>query len=361
MGRLYGPSTRLLLTGGGTGGHVIPAIELARAHRALTDAPVIYAGSPDSLESRLAGESRIPFFRVRSSGFVGKSFGGKIRALANLLRGIPEALDVLKDHTPDLVIGTGGYVQIPVVLAAWLRRIPVVLLEPNRVTGLANRLLRPFASKIVFGEGDPDGSLKGIPVPPSVRGVRPECERFLGHPVKIMIMGGSQGAQTINQKVPEILAGLRNTPLWPIEILHQSGERWKEDTKIRYETLGIGARVEGFLSGLSGHLSEQMLVIARAGAMTIAEITASGTPAIYVPYPHAAGGHQEKNARSVEIREAGWCWTEEELADVKARSADLLKILEDRMALLSVAQKAWTLSPAVTGEEWLRSLSLSEK
>ena len=355
MGRLYGPESRLLVTGGGTGGHVIPAIEIALAHRRRGEGPVFYAGGPGGLESRLSRESGIPFFPVSSGGVAGKSLRGRIYGLGKIFAGIPSAMKILGEIRPDLVIGTGGYVQVPVVLAARLKGIPIVLLEPNRVTGLANRFLRPLASRTVFA-GRNGAVSGGIPVGGEVRGPSPFRERFFQNPPKILVMGGSQGARSLNKKIPGILASLRNSSVWPIEILHQSGERWREETCEAYRSLGVSARVEGFLPGISALLREQTLVICRAGAMTIAEMTASGTPAIYIPFPHSAGGHQDKNARVLEREGGGWYWPEDWLEDPEARTRDLEKILEDRDNLFAVAGTAWAISPAVSADDWLRAL-----
>ncbi len=355
MGAFYGAGSRLLVTGGGTGGHVIPAIELARAHRERAGAPVFYAGGAGSLEARLADSAHIPFFPVSAGGFVGKRLLEKLDGLRKMAAGLPEALMILRKTRPDLVIGTGGYVQVPVVLAARLFGVPVVLLEPNRVPGLANRILRPLALRtVVAGKSGREGG--GIPVAPGVRGAAPLPERFLVNPPRILVMGGSQGARTINRKIPEIFGELRNFPVGPIEILHQSGERWVDETREAYRRSGIPARVEGFLPGLSGRFSGQTLVIARAGAMTIAELTGSGTPAIYIPFPHSAGRHQEMNALSLEKEGGGWTWEEDRLEDPGVCAEDLARILGDREGLYAVAKNAWGQSPAVPADEWLQAM-----
>jgi len=358
LGRFYGPESRLLVTGGGTGGHVIPALEIARAHRRRKSSPVFYAGGPGSLESRLSEASQIPFFPVSSGGVVGKSFTEKLEGLRKMAAGIPAALSILARVRPDLVIGTGGYVQIPVVVAARLKRIPIVLLEPNRIPGLANRLLGPLAARTVFPGKDSTG-MGGIPVGEGVRGPEPVRERFSRTPSRILVMGGSQGARSLNRLMPEILGGLRNSAVWPIEILHQSGERWMEETRELYRSLGVPARVEGFLPGISGLLRDQTLVIARAGAMTIAELTGSGTPAIYIPFPHSAGRHQEENALSIERQGGGWYWSEDSLMEPEARIRELSEILGRPETLFSVARTAWHISPAVSSDEWLLALEKS--
>jgi UDP-N-acetylglucosamine--N-acetylmuramyl-(pentapeptide) pyrophosphoryl-undecaprenol N-acetylglucosamine transferase len=355
-GPLYGPSTSLILTGGGTGGHVVPAIELAKAHRKISTGSLLYVGSPGSLEERLSRQAKIPFEAVPSGGFVGKSLREKGKALAKMLKGIGAALGILRRERPDLVIGTGGYVQIPVVASALLMRIPVVLLEPNQVMGLANRLFQPWVASVV--RPDKKGEVGGIPISSEVRGPFPDRDRFAGEVLGVMILGGSQGARALNEKIPDILRlVIASRKDRRVDIIHQSGERWKEGTINRYRDLGMTVTVEGFLPGLSSHFREQALIVARAGAMTVAEISASGTPAIYIPFPFSAGGHQEMNARAMEEKGAGWCWSEAGLDDVGARAKELSQILFEPERLYSAAERAWNCSGAVSAEIWLKSLS----
>ena len=352
---LYGSSTSLILTGGGTGGHVVPAIEIAKAHRKMSTGSLLYVGSPGSLEEKLSREAKIPFEAVPSGGFVGKSLPEKGKALATMLKGIGAALGILRRERPDLVIGTGGYVQIPVVASALLLRIPVVLLEPNQVMGLANRLFQPWVAFVV--RPDENGKGGGIPISSEVRGPVPERDRFEREVLSVMILGGSQGARALNEKIPDILrqvtASRRDRK---VEIIHQSGERWKESTINRYRDLGMTVKVEGFLPGLSARFREQALIVARAGAMTVAEISASGTPAIYIPFPFSAGGHQEMNAKAMEAKGAGWCWSETSLDDVGSRANELSQVLYDPERLYSAAGRAWKCSEAVSAEIWLKSL-----
>ena len=353
MPPLYEPQKSLLITGGGTGGHVVPAIEIARAHQRFSSRPVLYAGTPGSLEERLASRAGIPFSPIRAGGVVGKSWSGKVSGVLAILRGTGSALRLVRDFRPGLVIGTGGYVQVPVIVAARILGVPIVLIEPNRVAGLANRVLGPLARRVVYGWSS-DG---GIPLAPDVRRPAPDRDRFEAIPLKILVMGGSQGARVLNERVPEILARtLPHIPSRSVEIIHQSGERWVESTRERYQRLGLSVRVEGFLPEIASLLGSQSLVIARAGAMTVAEITASGTPAIYCPFPHSAGGHQKENARAVEESGGGWCWEEERLLGIESCAADLARILSDSSLLYATGMGAWKLSPGVPASEWLSRL-----
>jgi len=353
MSGLYDFNRGLLVTGGGTGGHVIPAIELALAHRTLSTAPVTYAGTPGSLEERLSARAGIPFVPVSAGGLVGKSLVGKISGGVAILRGTRAALELIRRLSPGLVIGTGGYVQVPVIAAARILGVPCVLVEPNRIAGLANRALAPFVSRVVNG-WDSGG---GIPLAPDVRKAPPDPDRFAQSPLRLLVMGGSQGARTINERVPGIVAlALRTMGEGRIEVIHQSGERWLSDTEARYKKFGVSARVTGFLPGIASLLGEQSLVFARAGAMTVAEITASGTPAIYCPFPHSAGGHQKANALAVSEAGGGWCWEESRLSDTETCAKELATIISDRNHLFESGRRAWELSPGVPAAEWLQRL-----
>ena len=347
---LYDPGKSLVVTGGGTGGHVIPAIEIARAHQRLSSSPVLYVGTPGSLEERLAARANLPFAAVRAGGVVGKSLLGKLAGGASILQGVGGAIRMLRRFRPGLVVGTGGYVQVPVIVAAGLLRIPALLVEPNRVAGLANKVLAPFVSRVVYG-WERGG---GIPLAPDVRGPEPDANRFERMPLRLLIMGGSQGAQMLNERLPEVVAlAVRRLEGRPVEIIHQCGERWLDATKNRYQQLGLAVRVEGFLPEISKLFREQSLVIARAGAMTVAEITASGTPAIYIPFPHSAGGHQQENAREVERTGGGWCWEESSLMEKENRGQELAGLLSAGTYLYERGQKAWEHSPGISASEWL--------
>ena len=353
MPPLYDAQKSLLVTGGGTGGHVIPAIEIAKAHRRASSRPVLYAGTPGSLEERLASRAGLPFAPIHAGGVVGKSLSGKISGALAILRGTGSALRLVGDFRPGLVIGTGGYVQVPVVVAARTLGVPIALIEPNRVAGLANRMLGPLASRVVYG-WESNG---GIPLAPDVRRPAPDRNRFESRPLRLLVMGGSQGARVLNERLPEILAkALPQIPERSVEIIHQSGERWIESTRERYQSLGVPVRVEGFLPEIAALLGSQSLVVARAGAMTVAEITASGTPAIYCPFPHSAGGHQKENARAVEEIGGGWCWEEDRLLGTESCAADLSRILSDSSLLYATGLGAWNHSPGVPASEWLSRL-----
>lgn len=341
---------RLAVTGGGTGGHVVPALNILSAARREFHAEVLYIGTPGNMEERLAREYGYPFSGIRTSGFMGKGVVRKIKALSQVLPGVSEAIRILKDFSPDLLIGTGGYVQAPPVIAASLLGIPVFLLEPNVLTGWANRLLKPLVAGMVppYGGGRAIGVPLGIePRPPS-----PPRRRFSGA-LSILVAGGSQGARQINRQVPIILHAAMKDANRPVTIFHQAGESGREETEELYRSLGVPATVMGFVPDLAARYRESALVIARAGAMTVAEITYSGAPAFYVPYPLAIRDHQRVNAEAVRNAGGGWVWDDISLSDTTERARELSRVLSDPDRLHLAAVAAWTLSPGRPSGQWL--------
>lgn len=346
---------RLAVTGGGTGGHVIPALNLLRAAQTDFKAAVLYLGTPGNLEERLAREQSFPFSGIRTAGFMGKGLRRKIRALWHVLPGMREARRILERFAPDLLVGTGGYVQIPSVLAACSLGIPTILLEPNVVTGWANRVLEPFVGGVVRPYGT--GRWSGVPLAIHPRPPVPVETRFRA-PFRILVAGGSQGALRINRNLPRIFQALFRHGILPdqLEILHQAGEKGKEETEILYRSLGVPARVVGFLPDLSSHYGKCSLVVARAGAMTVAEITFSGAPAFYVPYPVAIRDHQRRNAEAVKDAGGGWVWEDLSLEQTDERAGEIARILLDPAGLHEASVRAWERSPGRSSHSWLSSL-----
>ncbi|MHB1285346.1 MAG: UDP-N-acetylglucosamine--N-acetylmuramyl-(pentapeptide) pyrophosphoryl-undecaprenol N-acetylglucosamine transferase [Leptospirales bacterium] len=344
--------TRLAVTGGGTGGHVIPALNLLRSARDDFRAEVLYVGTPGNLEERLAQGKSFPFEGIRTSGFMGKGGARKLKALWQVVPGTVEARKILSRFSPDLLVGTGGYVQIPAVLAARTLGIPTLLLETNVVTGWANKLLEPFASGVVYPYGP--GRMTGVPLSMDPRPPVPEEGRFR-FPLRILVAGGSQGSFRINRTIPRIVLamGRYGVPLDQVEVFHQAGEKGKEETELLYRSLGIPARVVGFLPDLASSYERSSLVVARSGAMTVAEITFSGTPAFYVPYPLAVRDHQKRNAETVQTAGGGWVWEDSSLEEIDERASEMAGVLLDPDRLHGAARRAWEASPGRLSRFWL--------
>lgn len=301
---------RVIVTGGGTGGHVYPALAIIDGLRSRhADWAVLYAGSPRGLEARVAPAKGIPFEPVRARGLAG-GWWGRLRALCDLVIGYLQARRLVDRWRPDVVVGTGGYVSAPVVAAAGRRGVPVVLLEQNVTPGKATRWLSRWAAVICCGWPPAAGTLRaeqvlvtGNPVRRDIlAATRAAGRAALGidpdRPV-ILVTGGSQGARRINEAV------LAAAPLWrdrPWTVVHLTGPAHQESAGAATTTALAGGslvyRPEAYLEDMAGAYAAADVVVCRAGALTLAEVTARGLPAVLVPYP-GAGGHQLENAAAL--------------------------------------------------------------
>ena len=292
----------VVIAGGGTGGHLYPGIAVARElRRRQPDAVVTFAGTARGIEARVVPREGFALDLLRSAGLKATSVAARIRGLRLLPLSGLDAWQIISKRKPDVVIGVGGYSSGPVVLVAALRRIPTMLLEQNAVPGLTNRTLArvvgaaavTFDSTVSFfgrrafvagnpiraeflapDAGDPDGRT-GAAAP------------------RVLIFGGSQGAHAINMAMVEAAPRLASRGL---AITHQTGERDVERVRDAYQKAGLAARVEPFLYEMDREMKRADLIVCRAGATTIAEITAAGRPAVFIPLPTAADDHQRKNA-----------------------------------------------------------------
>jgi len=291
----------VLLAGGGTGGHVFPALAvaeelLARGWR------VSFTGSPTGMEARLVAERGLEFHPLAAAPLVGRGVFGKVGALATLGRSGAAAASLIRRLGADAVLGTGGYVSAPALLGARLARRPVLLLEPNARAGVANRWFSRWATGAVVGYRE---TIQDLKCPCWVTGV-PVRAAFFSVPalqapidaLRLLVLGGSQGARQVNAALPE--AAARLLALLPsLTILHQAGARNLEETRAAYAALGLGEpRVEvvPFLDDVAGAMARSHLLVSRAGAITLAEICAAGRPSVLIPLS-IAQGHQMDNAR----------------------------------------------------------------
>ncbi|HSK80633.1 MAG TPA: undecaprenyldiphospho-muramoylpentapeptide beta-N-acetylglucosaminyltransferase [Thermoanaerobaculia bacterium] len=295
-----------LLAGGGTGGHVFPALAVAE-ELAARGWRVSFTGSTSGLEERLVTARGLPFYPLPAKPLVGRGLGGKLSAVTTVMSSGTAAAGLIRKLGVDVVLGTGGYVSAPAVFGARLARRPILLLEPNARAGVANRWLSRWARGAFVGYRDAINDLKcpcwvtGVPVRAAFFSV-PELPPL--DPPRLLVLGGSQGAQQINQALPE--AAVRLVERLPaIRIVHQAGARNLDETRAAYEAAGLSARnveVVPFLDDVAGAMAESHLLVSRAGAITIAEICAAGRPSVLVPLS-IAQGHQIDNARMLE--EAG--------------------------------------------------------
>jgi UDP-N-acetylglucosamine--N-acetylmuramyl-(pentapeptide) pyrophosphoryl-undecaprenol N-acetylglucosamine transferase len=300
---------RVVIAGGGTGGHLYPGIAVARELLSRRpDSQITFAGTARGIEARVVPREGFGLDLIRSSGIKGKSLMDRLRGAALVPIGLVDAWQIISARRPDLVVGVGGYSSGPVVLVASLRGVPTMLVEQNAVPGLTNRLLSRFvraaavtfeSTKEFFGE---KGFVSGNPVRPEfVGGHQPSTEAIANERppgVQVLVFGGSQGAHAINVAMVEAAAELAAGGS-SLRLTHQTGERDVEMVRAAYRTSGLQADVEPFYYDMGRRISQADLIVCRAGATTIAEIAAVGKPAILIPLPTATDDHQRKNAEAL--------------------------------------------------------------
>jgi UDP-N-acetylglucosamine--N-acetylmuramyl-(pentapeptide) pyrophosphoryl-undecaprenol N-acetylglucosamine transferase len=307
---------KLLIAGGGTGGHVIPALAVAREW--LSRDPkrqAIFVGTKRGLESRLVPAAGLPLETIRSAGLKGM---GPTRLLRNALQLLPALADsaaILRRHRFVGAFCVGGYAAGPIVLMAAMSGLPTVIFEPNAEPGFSNRLLAMFATRMTTGYASVAESwgrrakFTGCPVRSEFFNT-PAREPV--PPFRLLITGGSQGAHVINQavvKALEIIAGQN----FPVTFVHQSGERDYNDVRSAYERHGVAAEVAPFFTNMSERFANADLIVCRAGAITVAEIAASGRAALFIPFGAATDSHQLRNAQEMQRAGAAKLITENEL------------------------------------------------
>jgi UDP-N-acetylglucosamine--N-acetylmuramyl-(pentapeptide) pyrophosphoryl-undecaprenol N-acetylglucosamine transferase len=291
---------RAILAGGGTGGHVIPAIAIAQELKKDYGAEILFIGTARGIENRLVPAAGFPLQLVQVGALNKVSFKTRLKTLGDLPRAVFHSQRILSEFRPDVVIGVGGYASGPAMLAAILKRIPTLAFEPNYVPGFANRRVARFVSgaAVHFDETAKyfrNAQVTGVPV-------RQEFFKIAA-PVNakptLLIFGGSQGAHAINQVVIESVAALQSH-VPGIRIIHQTGEHDYNDAQAAYASLGESAEAHRFIDEMPSFFARADLILCRSGASTVAELTAAGKPAILVPFPRAADDHQKRNAEAME-------------------------------------------------------------
>ena len=337
---------RVVIAGGGTGGHLYPGIAVARELlRRQPEARVTFAGTARGIESRVIPREGFELDVLRSRGLKGTSLAARIRGLMLIPLSAIDAWRIISRRSPDLVIGVGGYSSGPVVLMAAIRGVSTLLLEQNAIPGLTNRLLAPAvsAAAVTFESTAAYFGRRAIVAGNPVRsefvsdGFAPGV-RAAGPP-RVLIFGGSQGAHAINVAMVEAAPQLATHP-GGMAITHQTGERDLELVRDGYRRAGIEARVEPFLFAMDREIKSADLVVCRAGATTIAELTTAGRPAVLVPLPTAADDHQRKNADVLAEAGAAEVVEQKDLQDgVLAARIQSLVNAPDRLAAMAAAAR----------------------
>ncbi|MBW4935633.1 undecaprenyldiphospho-muramoylpentapeptide beta-N-acetylglucosaminyltransferase [Marinobacter sp. F4206] len=294
---------RFLMMAGGTGGHVFPALATARALEEKGH-QVYWLGASGGMEQRLIGDTDIPLSLIHISGLRGKGKLALLLAPFRLMRALGEAFTIMRRIRPDCVVGMGGFVTGPGGVAAWLTRTPLVIHEQNAVAGLTNRLLVRFAETVLEAFPGSFGTevitrCTGNPVRQDLAKLPTPDQRMADRDgaLRLLVVGGSLGAQVFNQQVPEALAKISSDER-PV-VRHQCGEKHLEAARSAYEQHGIDASVEPFIKDMAEAYDWADVVLCRAGALTISELCAAGVGAVLVPFPHAVDDHQTKNGQQM--------------------------------------------------------------
>jgi UDP-N-acetylglucosamine--N-acetylmuramyl-(pentapeptide) pyrophosphoryl-undecaprenol N-acetylglucosamine transferase len=292
---------RVLIAGGGTGGHVIPALAIARELKTHYGAEVLFVGTARGIENRLVPQAGFGLMRIKIGALKNVNLLTRLRTLLALPFAILDARKIIKVFDPDVVVGVGGYASGPAMLAALLRRTPTLAFEPNYVPGFANKLVGRWvsAAAVHFEQTKKyfhNAQAVGVPI-------RPE---FFNHPAAgdsdrpptVLVFGGSQGAQAINQAMTTAIPEMRRR-IPGLRVIHQTGEADYNNVQAAYAHAGASAEVSAFIDDMPHAFAQADLLICRSGASTVAEATAAGKPAIFVPFPRAADDHQRRNAEAI--------------------------------------------------------------
>lgn len=341
----YEPRPVVILAGG-TGGHIFPGIAVAMALHAV-GVPVLWLGSVGGMETRMVPAAGIAIETISVRGIRGKGALRLLLAPFAIVRAVIQAIGVLRKHRPRAVISFGGFAAGPGGIAAWLLKIPLLVHEQNRAPGFTNRVLARVARQVLCGFPD------GFPGRPSQWLGNPVRERLtqLAEPAKrlrdgddtlrILVIGGSQGAQALNRALPVALARLGTSV--PYQVRHQCGANQHEATSTAYTRMQVNAGIEPFIDDMAAAYAWADLVICRSGALTLAELCAVGVASVLIPYPHAVDDHQTRNAEFLVEQSAAVLLPESpDLA--RHLASEIARLHRDRVSLLAMAQAARALA-----------------
>ena len=324
---------RLVITAGGTGGHIIPALAIAKAMLIKKpDASILFIGTDRGLEEKLAAKYKIPFVPLKSAGIKGKPIRNIPSTVIVNIGAFINAFKIVLSFKPDWVIGTGGYVTGMVVLAGRLAGAQCAIQEQNSVPGLTNRILARFSHRIFLSFPDAAGSFPASKAVVTGNPLRPEFQPDEAKERKtLMIMGGSLGATSINKAAVKALEIIKNS-LNGLEIIHQTGGTDAGWVKKAYAEKGIRVKVEPFIEDMASVFLKTKLAVCRAGGITLSELSRMGVPAIMVPLPGSADNHQYFNALYIAKAGGGWLFDEKGLAP-ETLASEILKRLTNEQSL----------------------------
>ena len=335
---------RVLIAGGGTGGHVIPALAIARELKARYGAEVLFVGTARGIENRLVPQAGYRLELVKVGALKNVGLATRLRTLSDLPLAILRARKIMRAFRPDVVVGVGGYASGPAMAAAILGGVPTLAFEPNYVPGFANKIVgrRVSAAAVHFEETKRffrNARVVGVPVRTEFFATPVPAE---GRPPALLVFGGSQGAHAINAAVtaamPELL---RQVP--GLHVIHQTGEGDYNEVQAAYTRAGASAEVSAFIDNMPQAFARADLLVCRSGASTVAEIAAAGKPAVFIPFPRAADDHQRRNAEAIANAGAAVLMDESALTP-ELLAKTLAGMFRDPMHLRVMGEKARSLA-----------------
>jgi UDP-N-acetylglucosamine--N-acetylmuramyl-(pentapeptide) pyrophosphoryl-undecaprenol N-acetylglucosamine transferase len=348
---------RAILAGGGTGGHVIPALAIAQELRTRFDAQVQFIGTARGIENRLVPQAGFELKLVKVGALKSVSVATRLKTMLDLPRAVIDAARILREFRADVVVGVGGYASGPAMLAAALESVPSVAFEPNVVPGLANRIAGTLAAAacVQFEETCKyfrRCKVTGIPVrrdffaarQPSPEPMGPCAPRmYSGRRPTLLVFGGSQGAKAINRAMIDALPRFREE-LPNVIIVHQTGERDYQEAQAAYLHAGVSAEVYAFIDDMPDTVARADLLVCRSGASTAAEVMAAGKAAVFIPYPHATDDHQRRNAEALLKAKAALLLPEAELTPDTLVNTVKTLLCDERAKLVKMAEAAKAMS-----------------
>jgi len=340
---------RVVIAGGGTGGHLYPGIALAKAlMRHDMNIKVSFVGTQKGIEAKVLPREGFELKTILSAGLLGKKRLARWMSWVKLPVGTAQSMCFLINKRPSLVVGLGGYASGPLVLSAWLLRIPILIHEQNSFPGLTNKWLGKIANKVAvsFKESAKffprdKATVTGNMIREEFCQPREEFPKVPQELFHLLVLGGSQGAHSINVSMVEALQSLASKK-GKVHITHQTGESDHEMVKREYANYGLSHDVRPFIDDVAEQYRKASLVICRAGATTLAEVTACGKVSVLIPYPHAAHNHQEKNARVLDAANAGELVLDKELSGERIAQS-ILRSMEDPKRMQEMEDNSYQL------------------
>src|SRR6195256_1083336 len=333
---------KLLIAGGGTGGHVFPALAIAREWLSRgSEREVVLVGTQRGIEMKLVPQAGLPLETVRAAGLKGKGGLTLVKNFATLFPGMADAFSIVRKHKPVAAFGVGGYAAGPMLLTTWMRGIPNVIFEPNAEPGFTNKSLARISKRIATGyeisarTWEAKAVLTGCPVRPEFLSI---AQRIAQKPLRVLITGGSQGALPVNRAFVDAMNFLA-TRKNEISIVHQTGERDYDAVRTAYARHEILAEVVPFLSNMPERFEWADIIVCRAGAITAAEVAAAGRAAIFIPFGASTDSHQLRNAQEMQRAGAARLIPEPQLT-AERLTQEIFSLLDQPLELQAMAANA---------------------